>query len=106
MKHSIIILLTALLCGCGGHYEWIEHRQPMTDEERCATAAHELAIIAHTPTTLSGNDQDWDDAIKAAHDVAQKTWCKPRLFEWYACGVIDPRSSGYTGRWKEVEQVK
>ena len=96
MKTTITILLAALLTGCGT--AWSPDRKPETPEERAAVDRMVLNILTNTPKTMSGHDQDWDDAILAAELVAKRTHCKTRLYE------LDRGSSSPTGRWKEVEQ--
>lgn len=94
---SIIVLITV---GCGST-QWIPHQRPETPEERIAVAKHESLILSKIPQELSGHDQDWDDAIAAAHRIAVKTWCKTRLYE-FQHGF----SGRYTGRFKELEHAQ
>lgn len=99
-KQAIIgLLASVIMCGCGVYEpQWVLRHEPTTDAERKAVAEHVERILAATPKTLSGNDQDWDDAIRAAHANAKETLCRPTLWEWV------PRE--FTGRWKYVEETK
>lgn len=75
---------------------WHLHHEPMTAEERAAVAAMTERILSTTPRQLSGHDQDWDDAVRAAHRAACETHCAPRLFEY--------RGTRRTGQWKAISQ--
>ena len=77
MKYSII-LLALLLSGCSD-YESMSYL-PVTPEEQKCVQETQIKIISSTPKSLAGHDQDWDDAIKAANDVANKSCCKPRMW--------------------------
>lgn len=88
---TAIILLCSVLSGCSS--QWFAEQRPETTEEREAVAKHELEILSHIPSTLSGHDQDWDDAMATAHKIAVQTHCKHRLYEYYG---------GYTGKRKEI----
>jgi len=74
---------------------WYLERNPVTDQERVQIAAHVQKVLAATPATLAGNDQDWDHAINAAHRQAAELFCRPRLWEY-----VEGRK---TGRSKEIE---
>lgn len=76
---------------------WSIYRVPTTDKERTAVAEMVQRIMSATPRTLSGHDQDWDDAIKAATKSATETLCRPTMWE--------SRGGVRTGRWKYVEEV-
>lgn len=106
MKRLPILLAVVLLfSGCAKKVRWIERREPVTDEQRRAIADHAARIIASTPHTLAGHDQDWDDAIKEAHRQATYIFCPLTLWEYEysaAPGSID----GFTGRWKYAEPLK
>lgn len=73
---------------------WVISREPMTAEERAAVAAMTERILSATPRQLAGHDQDWDDAVRAAHRAACETHCAPRLFEY--------RGPRRTGHWKAI----
>ena len=103
MKMLILIISSTLLVGCG-HREWILRHEPTTDAERKAITEHVEKILSATPKTLSGHDQDWDDAILAAHREAENTLCRPTMWEYINGGMFGP-FSGFTGRWKYTEQV-
>lgn len=103
MRILILIASSALLVGCG-HREWILKHEPTTDAERKAVAEHVEKILSATPKTLSGHDQDWDDAIAMAHRQAVEYLCRPTLWEYFNGGMFGP-IGGYTGRWKYTEQV-
>jgi len=95
------VLLTSLflfcIVGCNDPY-WRFEQAPETPQERIAVAQLEIDILkAVQLNSLSGHDQDWDDAIKMAHKVAIKTICKKRLYEVNSTGA-------YTGRMKEIKE--
>lgn len=99
----ILLLLSAiLLVGCE-RTTWCERREPTTDAERKAVAEHAERILAATPKTLSGHDQDWDDAIAQAHRSAAYYLCRPTLWEWHEGGFFKPGCE-FTGRWKYIDQ--
>jgi hypothetical protein len=96
---KFIFVLVVLLCsGCGR--QWVEHREPMNDDERTKIAAYVEKVMESTPKSLAGHDQDWDDAIKAAHYTATQIYCRPTFWEW------DGWSQNYTGRWRYMEEPK
>jgi len=84
-------LLSFLLIGCES--KWWPRNLPETDAERKCVEKVQNELIGKTPRSIAGHDQDWDDAIKAAHEVANQTCCKTRLYE---C-----ESGSWTGRFKE-----
>jgi hypothetical protein len=92
---TLLLLLTLLLTGCGKVY--VERRVPTTDAQRQAIAAHAEKLLAATPHTLAGHDQDWDDAIKQAEEKAMLIYCPPTYWEW------DRTNSTWTGRWHYAE---
>lgn len=98
MKHTTIIITIAslLLSGCNDKY-WRLKYTPTTGDERKAVCEHAEKILAVTPRELAGHDQDWDDAIQAAHLTAREAICRPTLWEF----------DGYleTGRWKYIEEA-
>ncbi len=104
MKKLILILILCLTTGCEMQTGWEERTIPTTDIERDKVARHVEAIMERTPRTLSGHDQDWDDAIRMAEVQARATICRPTLWEWQ-CHPMDSYRT-YTGRWKYTEQVK
>ncbi len=92
-KHTFAAcLLSSVLCGCGDNERWIERRLPTTDEERKLCAEHVEKIISQVPRTLSGHDQDWDDAIAQAHYQATMMLCRPTLWQL--------KDGDFTGQWK------
>lgn len=94
-----------LLCGCGRPEPiWTERRVPTTDAERQAVAEHVERILASTPKSLGGHDQDWDDAIAEAHRQARASLCRPTLWEWQGDSFLG--GGEYTGRWKYAEEAK
>ena len=94
MKRLLLVCSVMLLCiGCT---KWVPDQKPETQEERECVERVQGDILSHTPLTLSGDDQDWDDAIVQAHNVAAKTCCKTRLYEF----SWDAR----TGKMKEVDK--
>lgn len=107
VRMTIAALAAAtLLCGCGRPKpSWTERREPTTDAERKAVAEHVERILSATPTTLSGRDQDWDDAIAEAHQQARISLCRPTLWEWQGNGFLEGGGE-YTGRWKYAEEAK
>lgn len=85
MKTSVITLLLAavlLFAGCSNKIRWIEERELVNDSARQAAAQHAEKILGATPTTLSGHDQDWDDAIAEAEKQARNLFARRMLREW------------------------
>jgi hypothetical protein len=78
--------LAALLCvailACKPDPYWRLRTVPTTEAERVKVAELETQILRSTPATLAGHDQDWDDAILAAHQTAVETVCAPTLWEY------------------------
>lgn len=86
MKTLIRILLLAVAlvgCGCARRYDWRERNEPTTEAERQAVATMIEKIMQATPRTLSGHDQDWDDAIAAATRSATNSQCRTTYWEYY-----------------------
>lgn len=98
MKLSVLLLPLLLLTGCGPDIWYQERNTPTTDAERRAVAEQAEKILAATPRSLSGHDQDWDDAIRQAHDSACRTQCRTTIWEM----------DGYhaTGRWYYAAEHK
>lgn len=95
MSKLFILVSVVLLSGCGTH--WQEQSKPITPQERDCVQITTKAYLGQNPSTLAGHDQDWDDAISAAHFAAVKSCCKPRLYE------IDSYSQRWTGKYKEIQ---
>lgn len=90
-----------LLSGCGESEDklhWTVRREPMTEAECRAVSDQVVRIMASTPKTLSGHDQDWDDAIKAATASAKETLCRPTLWESRNYGRL-------TGKWRYLDET-
>jgi hypothetical protein len=92
-RFCIAIVILMALTGCST--QWIPDYRPETEAEREAVAALTLKLVGEVPHTLSGHDQDWDDVVRAAHDVAEKTVCRLRYYEH------DRWNGGFTGRVRE-----
>lgn len=84
-----------------GDTQWVVEKRPETPEEREAVAREEKSILAHAPHSLSGHDQDWDDAIRAVHYMEVSTACKSRLYEKINRGG---NNWVYTGRVKDLNK--
>ena len=88
-------------CSCSdedGRKYWHVRYEPTTPEEQKAVAEQVKAIMVGTPTTLSGDTQNWQEAIEAATKSAKETLCKPTLWESYAFGR-------WTGKWKHLDTL-
>lgn len=96
---AFALLSMAVLAGCSRSPVWVERHVPTSDAEREAVAAMVEKVLAATPATLSGHDQDWDDAIAEAKRTAQETRCRPTYWER---APVAPYSENwdYTGRWR------
>jgi hypothetical protein len=94
---TLLILLTVLLSGCGNteRAEYI----PMTPAERICVQQQQAYLLKSTPSTLSGHDQDWDDAVSAANRAARAACCELRLIE-YSVFTQAP-----TGKWGSAYRV-
>lgn len=102
MKIIILGIAALVLCSCEDHSQetyWTLEHKPTTPEEHKAVAEQVRAIMAATPSSLAGNDQDWDDAINMATFSANHSICKPTLWERIGYGR-------FTGKWKQVEEIK
>lgn len=105
---NLILIVAALaafsLAGCGRPKPvWRLRQVPTTDTERKAVAEHVEKIMAATPRSLGGNDQDWDDAIAAAQKSALETLCRPSLWELATDSYF--AAWDYTGRWKYADEA-
>jgi hypothetical protein len=100
MRKYVVLLALLLLTGCYDNEApfWIERHVPTTPEERVAVAAMTEKILAATPDSLSGHDQDWDDAIERAKESAEEICCAPTY--WERVYVPARASYDYTGRWR------
>jgi hypothetical protein len=92
-KSLSFLFLFYILIGCNLNTEHLLY-VPTTPEERMQIIILEAQLLHVVPSVLSGYDQDWDDAIRTAHDVACRTICEPTLWEYN--GFI----SSYTGKWR------
>lgn len=103
-KLSLILVSCVLLTGCGRRVVWNERYEPVSNEDRKQILDHAEKILAATPRSLAGDDQDWDDAIKEAHRQAKAIVCKPTFWEYdYPIGAYEV--GRYTGRWKYADQI-
>ncbi len=103
LRCAVMLPALLFLTACSDTYDWHLRRQPMTPEESVAAAQHVQAVLGNVPESLSGFDQDWDDAIAAAHREAKELFCRPTLWEWRSAGF--PRTdSSYTGRWRYFDE--
>lgn len=96
---AFVVALT--LCSCSdedGRKYWHVRYEPTTPEEQKAVAEQVKAIMAGTPTTLSGDRQNWQQAIEAATKSAKESLCKPTLWESYSFGR-------WTGKWKHLDAL-
>jgi hypothetical protein len=96
---KLAALFVIFLAGCeDDKMYWSERHEPTTDVERQAVAEQVQKIMAATPRTLSGSDQDWDDAIDAATRSAKATCCRTTLWEHVGFG-------NWTGKWRYADTV-
>lgn len=104
MKFSRLLLLLPVLAlaGCADRSYWHERHEPTTDAERQAVTAHVEKLLAATPRTLSGNDQDWDDAIAEASRQARFTLCRPTFWEYRVEGFMGSNAY-YSGKWRYAD---
>lgn len=88
------------LCSCEDSSKtyWHVRYEPTTTEEQQAVAEQVKNIMAKTPTTLSGDRQNWQQAIEAATKSAKESLCKPTLWESYPFGR-------WTGKWKRLDAL-
>lgn len=106
MKTVIILLLVTLFSGCiPRSVHWVQRREPITEADRKAVADQSARLLNHIPLALAGHDQDWDDAIRAAHDSAVVTYSPVTYWEF-----VEPKhfflaipDSEYTGRWRYAD---
>lgn len=97
---TLVIFAASLLlfAGCDDDKRWYAVRYvPTTEAERKAVAEQVAKIMSATPRSLSGNDQDWDDAIKAATHSAMTSLCRPTLWEYAKYGRE-------TGNWRYLSE--
>jgi hypothetical protein len=101
MKKMMVVIAGALVAvGCGSRDPvWVERHVPTTDDERRAVAEMVEKVLAATPGSLGGHDQDWDDAIEEAKDSAMETLCRPTYWERAPIGFA-AEMWDYTGRWR------
>ncbi len=92
-KRLVGIVLVALLSGCS-ETRWIDTCEVTSIEQRQEIAKHVQAILRATPATLSGNDQDWDDAIRQAHSSATQLYCVPLQREAVVSTFSERRFTG------------
>lgn len=102
MSKTTLLAVLALysLTSCddtSGKTYWHVRYEPTTPEEQRAVDEQVKAIMAKTPSTLSGDTQDWQRAIEAATKSAKESLCKPTVWESYAFGR-------WTGKWKRMEE--
>lgn len=77
-----LILLSFLFTSCGIiENEWRVYHEPANDAERAAASEHVQKVMQYFPKSAGGNDQDYDDALRVAHDEARHLFCTPVLVE-------------------------
>ncbi len=103
MKKVLLIMACLILAGCSQEAVWVERIIPTTDAERKAIADHTEKILGHVPSTLSGHDRDWDDAIKEAHRQAEIMFCRPTYWERKDVGGCN---WDYTGKFRYADDPK
>lgn len=101
---AVALFGLCFLCGCADSISWTQRVVPTTDEERQKVAEHAERVLAGTPRTLSGHDQDWDDAIAQAHRDAVAVFCRPTMWELRHKGFPDA-GCDFTGRWMYCTNV-
>lgn len=100
MRITLLFMATMLLASCGGSSTyWRDECIITTDAQRAAIKEHTERILNHTPASLAGHDQDWDDAIAAAHQQATMLYCT-RFSVEYDCSGAGPCRK--TGQYKEM----
>lgn len=104
MKTIILLLAALALSGCAKTI-WIERREPTTEAERKAVAEQAALLLASTPRHISGDDQDWDDAIAEAYRQARQTSVRITFWEYQRYAFPDA-GGHYTGRWRYAEEAK
>jgi hypothetical protein len=68
-------------------------------------AQHVENIMQATPSSLSGHDQDWDDAIYRAHSEAKDLFCV-RIEKEYICTPEWGSDNCYpTGKIREYQKI-
>ena len=77
----LFVLGLLLASGCSDRVFWDLKYVPTTEQERIKVSQETEAILKATPSTISGHDQDWDDAIEQAKKTAMETWCRPTLWK-------------------------
>lgn len=78
---------------------WALRTVPTTDQERKSVSEQVAKIMEATPRSLAGDDQDWDDAIRAATASAQETLCQPTMWEHRGYGI-------WTGKWHYADEAR
>ena len=97
MKAITLLFICLFFFGCAD--EWVPQKKVETPEERKCVISHETEILSHCPKSLNGHDQDWDDAIEAAHKIAIDACCQTRTYE-FKKGF----DGGYTGRMRDISK--
>ena len=89
-----------LLTGCARtETTWVtKYGECLSEAHRDKAAAIAKTFLAATPSTIAGDDQDWEDAVIAAAAQGRYTACPPTLWE-YRHGWMHSDGS-YTGNVK------
>ena len=71
------------MAGCGSENDkrWVVRREPETATEREAVERMVVDLMSHFPSSVAGDDQDYDDAITEAGILARESCCKRRRYE-------------------------
>lgn len=94
-----VLVLAILTVGCGQETTvWRVKYVPTTSEERVAVSDLQARMMQCLPQTV-GRDQDLDDFVRAVHEAATKSVCKPTLWE---CERSYPLVE--TGVWVSFEE--
>jgi len=96
-------ILFSIFISCSGETEYWWQMDTsydvMTPDEQINVLHAQNDILKATPSTLSGHDQDWDDAIMAAHLVACETMVRRKELEFKRKkGFAEPYEK--SGRWR------
>lgn len=111
-KQILILSLAPIGAGCvktetywGAPSSW---DAPLTTQQKQQVADHAAKILAATPRSLAGDDQDWDDAIQQAHREAKAIYSPLVQFEYHREGgfFLTASFAEKTGRWRYVESAQ
>ncbi len=103
MNKLFLVAIVLSVTGCSSEVYWDTRKRCVTQEQVDKASSLAKDFLSSTPNTLSGDDQDYDDAVIAAKNTAIEIACPTVLVEYTKTHMGYPRE---TGKWKYTTEVE